>query len=107
MVRDVYRRHSASTLLPESEWESSQRLRASLNFLPPQSVISVVAGQDSRNARMRAKSVARITLALAPPTDFNNLCGCSFGTRIAHQHAKPQRSVLRGRVYVTDSRFRS
>jgi len=61
----------------------------------------------SRNARMRATSVAGTTLALTPPTDFNNLCGCSFGTHIAHQHAKPQRSVLRGRVYVTDSRIRS
>ena len=27
-------------------------------------------------------------------TDFNNLCGCSFGMHIAHQHAKAQRPVL-------------
>ncbi len=56
---------------------------------------------------MRATSVAGITPVLSPPTDFNNLCGCSFGTRIAHQHAKAQCSALLWRVYVTDSRIRS
>ena len=30
----------------------------------------------------------------SPLNDLNNLRGCSFGTRIAHQHAKAQRSVL-------------
>src|SRR5208337_2770174 len=61
----------------------------------------------SQNAGMRAADVVSITPVPSPPTDFNNLCGCSFGTRIAHQYAKAQRSVLLGRVYVTDSRIRS
>jgi hypothetical protein len=60
---------------------------------------------------MRATSVAGISPAPSPPTDFNNLRECFFGTRIAHKHAKAQRSVL-GRFgsregYVTDSRIRS
>jgi hypothetical protein len=60
-----------------------------------------------RNARMRATSVACTALVPSLPIDLNNLCGCSFGTRIAYQHSKAQRSVLPGRVYVTDSGIRS
>lgn len=56
---------------------------------------------------MRAAAVACIALLPSPPTDLNNLRGCSFGTRIAYQHAKAQRSALLGRVYVADSRIRS
>lgn len=56
---------------------------------------------------MRAAAVARIAPVPSPPTDLNNLCECSFGTPIAYQHAKAQRSALLGRVYVTDSRIRS
>src|ERR1700741_5251617 len=56
---------------------------------------------------MRATSVACITPMSSPPTDLNNLCGCSFGTRIAHKQVKAQRSVFLRRVYVTDSRIRS
>ena len=60
---------------------------------------------------VRQTSVAGISLAPFPPNDFNNLCGFSFGIRIANKHAKAQLSVLDvsglGRVYVTDSRIRS
>ena len=63
--------------------------------------------RKSRNARMRATSVACTAPVPSLPIDLNNLCGCSFGTRIAYQHAKAQRSALLGRVYVTDSCIRS
>ena len=56
---------------------------------------------------MRATSVAYTAPVPSLPIDLNNLCGCSFGTRIAYQHAKAQRSALLGRVYVTDSRIGS
>ncbi len=60
-------------------------------FLPPYSVISFVLTKMSRNARMRAPDVAHPASIASRANDLNNLCERFFGTRIAHQHVKPQR----------------
>jgi hypothetical protein len=107
MVLHGCRQHLASTPLRESRCEFPRRFRVCRECLPPQSVTSFALLRKSRNARMRATSVACTAPVFSLPIDLNNLCGCSFGTRIAYQHSKAQRSALLGRIYVTDSGIRS
>ena len=107
MVRHRCRRHLASTPLRESRCEFPRRfVRAASSCRRSLSSASPLL-RKSRNARMRATSVACTAPVPSLPIDLNNLCGCSVGTRLAYQHAKAQRSALLGRVYVTDSRIRS
>ena len=56
---------------------------------------------------MRAAYVVSMTPAPSLPTHLNKLCGCSLARALLINMRKRKRSVLLGRVYVTDSRIRS
>ena len=68
-----------------------RRFRLSRYFVPQRSIIGFVLTEEVPKCPDAGNICRRDNTRTPSPFDFTNLRGCTFGTRIAHQHANAQR----------------